>query len=180
MSSDFSGAFAALREILQKHAAGMVVQADTPKEFTVVSRAVVAHNQQPLWFGCVRVGKSAVSYHLMPLYFNPALQAAVPAELRPRKQGKTCFNFQRPDAALFAMLDELTRRGREGFERHGMLEPGPVPQERFNAAMRAGGEDPERIARVRKRKGKQAAAKRAASLATKRASKPRRRRAAAK
>ena len=121
-----------------------------------------------MWFGCVRWGKSAVSYHLMALYFNPKLQAALPDVLRPRKQGKTCFNFQRPEPVLFGMIDELTRQGRAGFERHGFLAPGPVPPERFDAALRAGGEDPERIARVRKAKGKQAAAKRAATLAAKR------------
>src|SRR5256885_5636892 len=152
MPTDFPGAFVALRQVLRKHSDGLVVQVDSPQEFTVVSRAT-GPNQQPLWFGCVRMGKSAVSYHLMSLYFNPKLQAAVPAELRPRKQGKTCFNFQRPDTALFAMLDELTRRGREGYERHGFLESGSIPPERFDAALRAGGEDPERIARVRKEKG---------------------------
>jgi len=160
--SDFPGAFTALRDILKKHSAGMVVQADTPTEYTVVTRAVLA-NKQPMWFGCVRTGKSAVSYHLMPLYFNPKLQAAVPPELRPRKQGKTCFNFRRPDAELFGALDELTRLGREGFERHGLLEPGPVSQERLDGALQAAGEDPVRVARVRKTKGKRPAAKRAAT-----------------
>jgi hypothetical protein len=163
MPTDFPGAFAALREILRKHSDGMVVQTDMPTEFTVVSRGL-GPNGQPLWFGCVKTGKSAVSYHLMPLYFNPALESAVPEALRPRKQGKTCFNFQRPDAGLFGELDELTRRGREGWERHGFLELGPIPPERFGAALRAGGEDPRRITRVRKTKGKQAAAKRAVTL----------------
>jgi hypothetical protein len=163
MPSDFPGAFSALREILRKHSDGMVLQADTPTEYIVVTRAT-GPNNQPMEFGCVRRGKSAVSYHLTALYFNPRLQAAVPDELRPRKQGKTCFNFQRPDEALFAMLDELTRQGRDGFARHGLLEPGPVPRERMDAALRAGGEDPERIARVRKTKGRQAAAKRAATI----------------
>ena len=41
MAKDFPGAFAALREILKKHSAGMVVQADTPTEYTVVTRAVL-------------------------------------------------------------------------------------------------------------------------------------------
>jgi hypothetical protein len=159
MPADFPGAFDALREILKRHADGMIVQADTPTEFTVVTRAQ-APNGRPMWFGCVSLKKSAVTYHLMPLYFNPKLQAAVPPELLRRKQGKTCFNFQRPDAALFAMLDELTRQGREGFVRHGLLEVGPVSQDRLAAAMRAGGEDPEALARLRRRKGRAAAAKR--------------------
>ena len=77
MGKDYEGAFAALREILRKHAEGMVVHADTPTDYTVISRAI-GPNKKPLWFGAVMLKKSAVSYHLMPLYFNPKLQAAVP------------------------------------------------------------------------------------------------------
>jgi hypothetical protein len=163
MASDFPAAFAALREILKKHSDGMVVQADTPTDFTLVTRALAAKGK-PLWFGCVLLKKSAVTYHLYPLYFNPRLQAAVPPELLARKQGKTCFNFQRPEPDLFPKLDELTRLGREAFERNGLLKPGPVPPERFEAALRAAGENPEALARRRKVKGKQAAAKRAATI----------------
>lgn len=163
MAADSPAAFAALREILKNHSGGMIIQSDEPTDFTVVTRAL-APNGRPMWFGCVSLKKSAVTYHLMPLYFNPKLQAAVPPELERRKQGKTCFNFQRPDPALFAMLDELTRRGREGFERQGLLAAGPVAAERLDAALRAGGEDPEAIARRRKSMAKAAAAKRSMTL----------------
>jgi hypothetical protein len=166
MASDFPDAFTALREILKNQSGGMTVQADTPAEFTVVTPAV-GPNGKPMWFGCVLLKKTGVTYHLMPLYFNPALQAAVPPELLRRKQGKTCFNFQRPDPDLFDKLDALTRLAREHFERHGFLAPGPVPAERLAAALRAGGQDPDALARIRKLKGKQAAAKRAATLRTK-------------
>ena len=113
MVRDFPGAFAALRDILKKHSGGMVVQADTPTEYTVATRAVLP-NKQPMWFGCVRTGKSAVSYHLMALYFNPGLQSAVPPELRPRKQGKTCFNFKRdPEPGSYRC--DHARGGRPAF-----------------------------------------------------------------
>src|SRR6185369_11425720 len=97
MASDFPGAFAALREVLKKHSSGMVVVKDSAVDYTLAS-PTIGPNKKPMWFGCVLLKKSAVTYHLMPLYFNPKLQAAIPAELLPRKQGKTCFNFQRPDA----------------------------------------------------------------------------------
>ena len=87
MGKDFEGAFAALREMLRKHAHGMVVHEDTPTGYTVITRGI-GPNKKPLWFGAVMLKKSAVSYHLMPLYFNPKLQAQVPEELRPRKQGE--------------------------------------------------------------------------------------------
>ncbi len=163
MGKDFSSAFAALREILKRHSDGMIVHVDTPSDFTVITRAIAPQNR-PLWFGAVLVTKSAVTYHLYPLYFNPALQAAVPAALEPRKQGKTCFNFQRPDAELFAQIEDLTRLGRLHYERCGFLKPGPLSQEQLETALRAGGEDSAAIARQRKLKGKQAAVKRAATL----------------
>jgi hypothetical protein len=171
MVTDFPAAFAALRRILLNQATGMVVKSDTPGECTLVTPAI-GPSKKPLWFGAVMSKKSAVTYHLMPLYYNPALQAAIAPELRARMQGKTCFNFQRPDAALFGKLDELTRLGRECWERAGFLEPGPIPPERFAAALRSAGEDPVAIAEQRKAKGAQAAAKRAATL-RKRAAAPR-------
>ena len=166
MASDFPGAFAALRDILSKHSDGMVVQSNTPTDFTVVTRAL-GPNGKPLWFGCVLLKKSAVTYHLMPLYFNPALEATIAPELLPRKQGKTCFNFQRPDPTLFVAIDELTRRAREQWERRGFLEGGPVAQERLDAALRAGGQDPQALAKLRKSKAKQAAARKSRAMRAK-------------
>ena len=159
-TSDFPGAFTALREVLQRHADGMIVLADKPTEYTLATPGL-GPNGKPMWFGCVLSKKSAVTYHLMPLYFNPRLQSAISPELLARKQGKTCFNFKRPDAALFAQLDELTKQGRDQWQRHGFLEPGPIPPERFAAALRAGGNDPAALTKVRAAKGKAAAAKRA-------------------
>lgn len=163
MPSDFPAAFAALREILRRYADGMIVHADTPTDFTLITPAI-GPNKKPIWFGCVSLKKSAVTYHLFPLYMNPALQAAIPPELLARKQGKTCFNFQRPDPQLFAKLDALTAAARESFDRGGYLTPGPVSSGRIAAAFRAAGGDPEALARTRKAKAQAAARKRAATL----------------
>jgi hypothetical protein len=152
MATDFPGAFAALRKILRKQRAGMIVRADTPNDFTLITPAI-GPNRKPLWFGAVLSKKSAVTYHLMPLYYNPKLMATIPPELRARMQGKTCFNFQRPDAARFAELDALTRRAREQWERAGFLEPGPVPAERLALALEAAGADPPPRASRHKAKG---------------------------
>jgi hypothetical protein len=172
MTSDFAGAFAGLREILRRHSEGMIVKTDSPSEFSVETRAV-GPNGQRMWFGCVQWKKSAVTYHLMALYFNPKLQAAVPAELLARKQGKTCFNFQRPDEELFSVIDELTRMGREQWERRGFLEEGVLSREKMEAAIRAAGEDPAKIARIRKKKGATAAVKRARTIEMRTARRPR-------
>lgn len=163
MPDDFAGAFAGLRDILKKHALGMSILADTPTNFTVITPAI-GPNKKPIWFGAVVLKKSAVTYHLIPLYFNPVLQATVPAELLARKQGKTCFNFRRPDPSLFDQIDQLTGRGREHFQRHGFMEAGPISAERLGAALRAAGENPELLAKQRKLKAADAARKRAATL----------------
>lgn len=168
MASDFAGAFAALRDVLRRHAGDMVVLKDTATDFTVTTRAH-GPNGRPIWFGAVLWKKSAVSYHLVPLYYNPRLQATVPPELLPRQHGKTCFNFQRPEPALFEQLDALTARGREHFAGQGMLAEGRVTPAQMSDALRAAGADPERIARERKAKGKAAAAKRAKTVARKKA-----------
>ena len=172
MASDFPAAFAALRDILRKHCEGLIIQADKPTEFLVIT-PTIGLNKKPFWFGAVMSKKSAVSYHLVPLYYNPKLKAMIPSELGKRLQGKTCFAFQRPDELLFAQLDELTRVARERWKKAGFFEPGQMSQERFDAAMRASGSDPEKIAATRKKRVSVANAKRKATLAKKRASKAR-------
>ncbi len=164
MPSDFPAAFAALRDIMQRHSKGLIIQTDLPTDYCVLTPAI-GMNKKPISFGAVMLKKSAVSYHLFPLYFNPALQAMVAPDLLKRKQGKTCFNFQRPDPELFAKLDKLTATARDHFERHGVLQPGPVSQEQLNAMLKASGENPEAIARRRKKITKAAAAKRKATIA---------------
>jgi hypothetical protein len=169
MSKDFAGAYARLHSILMKHAKGMVIANDTPTKCTVVTRAT-GPNGKPMYFGYINIGKSGVSYHVVPLYFNPKLQARVPKELLARQKGKTCFNFQKPDEALFKKMDELTGAGRDHFERAGFLEEVTISQEMMNAALRASGESPKKIAKVRKAKGKAAAAKRSKTIKKKAAS----------
>ncbi|HKD35333.1 MAG TPA: hypothetical protein VKB78_00990 [Pirellulales bacterium] len=151
---------------MKRHCDGLTVQTDTPTSFEVITPSI-GPNKKPIWFGAVYAKKSAVTYHLFSLYFNPALEAAVPPELLKRKQGKTCFNFQRPDSDLFAQLDKLTAMGRSNFERHGLLKAGPVTREQFEAMYQAAGGDTEALARRRKKMVRDAAKKRAATIARK-------------
>ena len=61
-----------------------------------------------MWFGEVKIGKAYVSLHLLPIYMNPALQAAISPALKKRMQGLACFNFKNPpDAGQLADLDRL-------------------------------------------------------------------------
>jgi hypothetical protein len=108
MSDDFAAVHDELRAIMLRHGAGKVVARDEPGDLVVRTAEVDPKTGEPGWFGTVTVKKSYVAYHLMPLYARPELAEGLSPELARRRQGKTCFNFKRPDPALFAELEQLT------------------------------------------------------------------------
>src|SRR5216684_3269674 len=120
MASDFAGVFNTLKPVLAKYAKRLSVKADTPIEYTMVTKSASPfpqHKGQPMFFGSVRLGKAYVSFHLMPLYMCPALTQTISPALKKRMQGKTCFNFKSdPEPDLLAELKRLTAAG---FERWG-------------------------------------------------------------
>ena len=112
MASDFEPVFAALKGVLAKRAKKLVVKNDKPTQYTLLTKSpspFPQHKGQPMWFGEVKIGKAYVSLHLLPIYMNPALNAAISPALKKRMQGKACFNFKNPpDAELLADLSRLT------------------------------------------------------------------------
>ncbi len=80
-------------------------------------------NKMPLFFGAVQIKKNYVSYHLFSHYTDPDLLDGLDVGLQQRMQGRTCFNFTKPDDAMVAKLADLTRQGFERFERSGLLRP---------------------------------------------------------
>ena len=97
MATDFVAVFATLKPVLAKYARRLSVKADTPTEYTLLSKSASPfpqHKGEPLYFGSVRLGKAYVSFHLMPLYMCPELNRTLSPALKKRKQGKTCFNFK--------------------------------------------------------------------------------------
>jgi hypothetical protein len=103
-------AFRALRQILAAHAEGLTVTADGPKGYSLDTPWSARWKKQ-LYFGGVQVAKNYVSFHLFPVYMYPDLLDGVSDGLRARMQGKSCFNFRAPDAALFEELAALTAAG---------------------------------------------------------------------
>jgi hypothetical protein len=122
MNPAFDEIFIALRAVMAKHAGRLAVQMDTPAEYSLVTKSpspFAQHKGRPMWFGAVKRGKAYVSYHLMPLYMSPALNAKIPAPLRKRMQGKTCFNFKTlPDAEAIAGLTGLTAAAIRGWQQY--------------------------------------------------------------
>jgi len=111
MSPDFAPVFSALRDLMLRHADGLVVARDAPGDLVIRTPDLDARGQ-PGWFGTVTVKKSYVAFHLMPLYTDPSLADALSPDLTRRRQGKTCFNFKKLEPDLFDQLSALTARAR--------------------------------------------------------------------
>lgn len=110
----FPAVFEQLKQFLQPLVPPLVIETDESERYSLNAPPSVQH-PQGLFFGAVRLGKSYVSYYLMPLYVCPDLLAGISDALGKRMQGKSCFNFATPDEALF---DELAQMTQAGFERY--------------------------------------------------------------
>jgi len=115
MPDDFAAVFAALKPILAKYEKRLTVKADTPKEYTVLTKSpspFPQHKGEPLFFASVRIGKAYVSFHFLPLYMCPTLNEQIAPALKKRMQGKACFNFKSPpEPELTSELKRLTEAG---------------------------------------------------------------------
>src|ERR1017187_2519495 len=61
MAAEFAAVFATLKAVLVKHANRLSVKADTPIEYTLLTKSASPfpqHKGQPLYFGSVRLGKA--------------------------------------------------------------------------------------------------------------------------
>ena len=110
MNEEFKEIFSCLREILKAHSPGLKVSADEPGYYCV-DVPFSARFKKSFPIAWVKVGKSYVSYHFMPVYMFPKLRDGMSARLKARMQGKSCFHFKVADEALFQELKHLTRNG---------------------------------------------------------------------
>ena len=106
----FVDVFAELRDVLLSAAPPMVVASDINGALVLNAAWAEQRTGKPAFFGQVSIKKSYVAFHLMPLYYLPQLEQAIPERLAARRQGKTCFNVRRAEAAVFADLRRLTAR----------------------------------------------------------------------
>jgi hypothetical protein len=106
--ADFAAVHDRLRSILLRHRGDLVLTKDEPGS---VALEVPGLEGKPSGYVAgTRLGKSYVSYYLMPVYATPALVDSLSPGLRKRMQGKACFNFTKVDETLFAELEALTAR----------------------------------------------------------------------
>lgn len=116
----FEQIYEALREILRAHEPGLLVEYDTALGYSLNTPYSEKWKKQ-LFFGAATIKKNYVSFYLMPVYMYPDLLDGISPALKARMQGKSCFNFKRPDPALFAELTLLTRRAVERVRLDGVV-----------------------------------------------------------
>ncbi len=112
MPTDLEPVYRRLKSILEPYARRLHVTEERPTTYAV-EVAPEGERNPTTWFGGVRLGKRYVSYHLMPVYVDPALAQTISPDLKRRMQGRSCFNFAKVDESLFAELLSLTRAGYE-------------------------------------------------------------------
>ena len=107
--TDFEAVHGRLRDIILKHRGDLAVTKDSPGG---IALEVPGLEGKPWGYVAgTRVGKSYVSYYLMPVYATPGLADSLSPQLQKRRQGKSCFNFTRMDEEFLSELDDLTARG---------------------------------------------------------------------
>ena len=128
-SPEFEDVFNRLKTILQKQAGNYSIRPDTAVSFGIQGKPGPATLK--VWGGkmkkpvmpvaWIEIGKNYVSYHVMGLYTNTALQSKMSKELKARMQGKTCFNFKSINGPLFKELEQLTAIAISDFEKTGYV-----------------------------------------------------------
>ena len=114
----FQEIFDALKPVLAPYAGPLHIKVDKPGEYYLETKTAMRQGQR-FQFGGVKISKAYVSFHLMPIYMNPKLQATISPELKKRMQGKSCFNFTSLDQSHIAELKKLTKAGFEEFKTWG-------------------------------------------------------------
>lgn len=117
---DLPPVFDALRQILVPYAPQLVPVRDDEQEL-YLDTAHVQKNKKPLFFGAVQLKKGFVSFHLMPVYLQPALLDGLSPGLKARMQGKSCFNFKALEPALLQELATLTQAGYASYQAQGYV-----------------------------------------------------------
>jgi len=115
VQESFQKIFDTLKPVFEEYAGRLAIQVDKPGQYYLETKTAVQKGRR-LQFGGVKIGKAYVSFHLMPIYMNPKLQATISPELKKRMQGKSCFNFTSVDPSHIAELKKLTKAGFDEFE----------------------------------------------------------------
>lgn len=114
---EFDLAFQGLRKVLKPYDKKLRLAKDKPGDYMSESKSL-RYQGKPLMFAAI-TSKSYVSLHLFPVYMFPNLLDGISPELKKRMQGKTCWNFKKPEGALFAELGKVVDASFRRFEEMG-------------------------------------------------------------
>jgi hypothetical protein len=106
---DLQALYVELRALLHKSIGTRNVVIDGDGHF-YVNEVEPDGNGKRVFCCSVKIGSGKVQLHMMPIYTHPALLTGISEALKKRMQGKSCFNFAKPDPALFQELDRLIER----------------------------------------------------------------------
>ncbi len=119
-TGQMAATFERLADVFAPYRAVLVATTDEPGHLYLETPPSAKH-PGGFYFGAVKSGKRYVSFHLMPVYTNPELLDDVSPELRARMQGKSCFNFTRPDESPIEELKRLTAAGIARNQAEGLM-----------------------------------------------------------
>lgn len=119
-SNDFAKTFFALKQLFAPYEKRLNVTADSREKYYLETKSR-SYKDRPLFFGAAILGRTYVSFHLMPLYWEPSLLKGISPALKQCMQGKSCFNFTAPEPALFRELAKLTSKGFALYNRKNLL-----------------------------------------------------------
>ena len=120
-NEQFGETFAQLKNLLKTFEDRLIVKSDRDEKYHLDACTNPFKKDENLYFASVESKKNYVSFHLFPVYMFPELLEEISPELRKKMQGKSCFNFKKPDAELFAQLRMLTERGFKKFETENLV-----------------------------------------------------------
>jgi hypothetical protein len=102
--------FERLKALLEPYRAGLVARTDSDTHLYLEETRSTG---KPQLFAAVQVKKSYTAFHLYPLYTHPELVADLDPALLKRMQGKSCFNFTKPEQVPEAALAALLQRSHQ-------------------------------------------------------------------
>lgn len=117
---DFPSIFHTLRKLFWPYEKYMQVTSDTARRYYIQTKSSTFQGK-PLFFGGVMAGRAHVSFHLMPVYWEPAIAKSISATLKKRREGMSRFNFTAVEPALFRELAGLTRKGFNLYKEKNLL-----------------------------------------------------------
>src|ERR1017187_3219069 len=114
---EFDLAFQGLRKVLKPYDKKLRLTKDKPGDYMSESKSL-RYQGKPMMFAGI-TSKSYVAFHLLPVYMFPDLLDGISPELKKRMQGKACWNFKKPEGALFAELGRVVDASFRRFEELG-------------------------------------------------------------